>query len=51
MCARVRECAGNGKVMVEVKQTPDQFLADDTEGVLQVISPVDCVCGRVGMGG
>ncbi|XP_039860902.1 RAD52 motif-containing protein 1 isoform X2 [Simochromis diagramma] len=26
---------GNGKVMVEVKQTPDQFLADDTEGVLQ----------------
>ncbi|XP_030592217.1 RAD52 motif-containing protein 1 isoform X2 [Archocentrus centrarchus] len=29
-------CAGNGKVMVEVKQTPDQFVADDTEGVLQV---------------
>ncbi|KAM9393969.1 RAD52 motif-containing protein 1 isoform 2-T2 [Pholidichthys leucotaenia] len=27
---------GNGKVMVEVKQTSDQFGADDTEGVLQV---------------
>lgn len=27
---------GNGKVMVEVKQTPDQFVADHTEGVLQV---------------
>ncbi|XP_049418247.1 RAD52 motif-containing protein 1 [Epinephelus fuscoguttatus] len=27
---------GNGKVMVEVKQTSDQFLPEQTEGVLQV---------------
>ncbi|XP_028268185.1 RAD52 motif-containing protein 1 [Parambassis ranga] len=27
---------GNGKVMVEVKQTPDQFVSDQTEGILQV---------------
>ncbi|XP_051797346.1 RAD52 motif-containing protein 1 isoform X2 [Acanthochromis polyacanthus] len=27
---------GNGKVMVEVKQTSDQLLPDDTEGILQV---------------
>nr|XP_033501260.1 RAD52 motif-containing protein 1 [Epinephelus lanceolatus] len=31
---------GNGKVMVEVKQTSDQFLPEQTEGVLQVNSPV-----------
>uniref|UniRef100_A0A3P8SK56 RAD52 motif-containing protein 1 n=1 Tax=Amphiprion percula TaxID=161767 RepID=A0A3P8SK56_AMPPE len=29
---------GNGEVMVEVKQTSDQLLPDDTEGILQVIS-------------
>ncbi|XP_078101213.1 RAD52 motif-containing protein 1 [Sander vitreus] len=27
---------GNGKVMVELKQTSDQFLPEETEGVLQV---------------
>ncbi|XP_037834706.1 RAD52 motif-containing protein 1 isoform X1 [Kryptolebias marmoratus] len=36
---------GNGKVMVELKQTSDQFETDETEGVLQVNSPVPvCVC-------
>ncbi|XP_031162807.1 RAD52 motif-containing protein 1 isoform X3 [Sander lucioperca] len=29
-------CTGNGKVMVELKQTSDQFLPEETEGVLQV---------------
>lgn len=31
---------GDGKVMVEVKQTSDQFQSEQTEGVLQVNSPV-----------
>ncbi|XP_026202336.1 RAD52 motif-containing protein 1 isoform X2 [Anabas testudineus] len=29
-------CTGNEKVMVELKQTPDQFLPEHTEGVIQV---------------
>ncbi|XP_042248952.1 RAD52 motif-containing protein 1 [Thunnus albacares] len=35
---------GDGKVMVEVKQTSDQFLPEQTEGVLQVnkLSWTDC---------
>ncbi|XP_041812198.1 RAD52 motif-containing protein 1 isoform X2 [Chelmon rostratus] len=33
---------GNGKVMVEVKQTSDQVQAEQTEGVLQVLPAYSC---------
>ncbi|XP_055367036.1 RAD52 motif-containing protein 1 isoform X4 [Betta splendens] len=36
---------GNGKVMVELKQTPHRFVPEHSEGVIRVNSPVvSCIC-------